>query len=533
MVLRPNIVLKACALIVLACVWGKHALLAATAPAPANSDMRGTVRVGAKGSVTGVVFLDRNGNGLRERDEPGFSGIAVTLFGKKIDGSPFYLATRTDAGGRFAFAGELIGDGSTFTVSTGGMPLAATVPTVYHPARTYYAAVAGDDANPGSLERPFRTIGHAVPLLAAGDLLYVRQGEYRECISSTSRPLGGGTGWDCPIVVAGMPGETVVIRPADRIVSDPLVNLTSQRQQYLVFDNLVFDGEGTAVPLKAQAGDAKEPPPHHVRVINCELKNARGPGVFLSGDGYQIINCRIHDNGHAETDHGVHVNGGHNLIQGCDIYYNAGWGILLDGGPGKLASNNVIRGNRIHDNDLSQKGGAGIGLYYGSKNLVYDNVIWANTFGIAINSQGCEQQIFNNTVYHNRLPGIAIGTDVETHGNVVRNNIAIANGDPNLHKGSANNVVDHNLISGNPLFRDPKANDFHLQPGSPAIDAGVTIAEVRSDHDGVSRPQGKEYDQGAYEYSDNSFVPTTSTYSNIFAAGQAYPVLIGFTTKAK
>ena len=88
-------------------------------------------------------------------------------------------------------------------------------------------------------------------------------------------------------------------------------------------------------------------------MINCELKNARGAAVVLSGEGHQIINCQIHDNGHAESDHGLHVSGGHNLIQGCDIYHNAGCGIYLDGGAQQTASDNVIRGNRVHDNDIA------------------------------------------------------------------------------------------------------------------------------------------------------------------------------------
>ena len=343
-------------------------------------------RAGA-GGVTGVVFLDKNGNGIRNRDEPGFSGIVVTLFGKKNDGSSLYLTTRTDSEGRFAFAGALIGNGSNFTVSTGGAPLAAMIPTTYHPARTFYTATDGNDSNPGSRERPFRTIGQAVPMLAAGDLLYIRQGEYREYISTAKTPLGGGTGWDRPIVVAGMPGETVVIRPPDREGGDPLINLAYQRQQYLVFDNLVLDAEDVTVPLKSQSHDGKEPPPSHVRLINCELKNAKGSAVFVAGEDHQFINCRIHDNGHSKKDHGLYVSGGHNRIQGCDIYHNAGWGIHLYSGPAETASNNVIRGNRIHDNGLPDGGGFGIGLHSGRKNLVYDNVLWGNAFGIVVNDR--------------------------------------------------------------------------------------------------------------------------------------------------
>ena len=116
---------------------------------------------------------------------------------------------------------------------------------------------------------------------------------------------------------------------------------------------------------------------------------------------------------------------------------------------------------------------------------------------------------------------------------MVRNNIVVGNRDPNLHNESKTTVVDHNMVEGNPRFRDAKANDFHLQPASPAIDAGVTIAEVQSDHDGIARPQGKGYDLGAYEYSDESFVPTTSAYSNVFVSGKTYAVVIGFTRSPK
>ena len=119
------------------------------------------------GSIKGVVFFDKNGDGVRQNDEPGFSGVVVAIFGKRVDQRPFYMTTVTDSEGRFAFNGALIGDGSSFTVSTGGTPMAAAMPTHYRPRRTFYtAAKGGDDQGPGTLQRPFRTIGRAVPALA-------------------------------------------------------------------------------------------------------------------------------------------------------------------------------------------------------------------------------------------------------------------------------------------------------------------------------------------------------------------------------
>ena len=52
----------------------------------------------------------------------------------------------------------------------------------------------------------------------------------------------------------------------------------------------------------------------------------------------------------------------------------------------------------------------------------------------------------------------------------------------------------------NPEFVDPINGDFHLSPGSPAIDAGVSLSDVSADIDGHGRPFGGGFDRGADEY---------------------------------
>ena len=59
------------------------------------------------------------------------------------------------------------------------------------------------------------------------------------------------------------------------------------------------------------------------------------------------------------------------------------------------------------------------------------------------------------------------------------------------------------LVNVDPLFVNPEKNDFRLQAGSPAIDAGEHIPEVTTDIDGNPRPHGKGYDIGPYEYSSS------------------------------
>jgi hypothetical protein len=47
---------------------------------------------------------------------------------------------------------------------------------------------------------------------------------------------------------------------------------------------------------------------------------------------------------------------------------------------------------------------------------------------------------------------------------------------------------------------DSSVPNTYLQAGSPAIDAGLTLADVPMDYAGTSRPQGIRFDIGAFEY---------------------------------
>ena len=110
---------------------------------------------------------------------------------------------------------------------------------------------------------------------------------------------------------------------------------------------------------------------------------------------------------------------------------------------------------------------------------------------------GCEEQIFNNTVYGNgsRRESIFNNTIYATADRESR----LPEGNPRqrgpqqhrdrqprpepVQSVSKTTVADHNMIQGNPLFRDPKANDFHLQAGLPGH------RRRRRDSGGPQRPR--------------------------------------------
>src|SRR5206468_3455387 len=58
-------------------------------------------------------------------------------------------------------------------------------------------------------------------------------------------------------------------------------------------------------------------------------------------------------------------------------------------------------------------------------------------------------------------------------------------------------VPSQTKVNVNPRFVNESGYDFHLAPGSPAIDAGAAVPGLASDFAGAPRPQGAAFDLGA------------------------------------
>lgn len=73
-----------------------------------------------------------------------------------------------------------------------------------------FVAPSGDDGNPGTLDKPFRTIGKAAGVMLAGDTCWLRAGTYREAV----RPANSGVAGK-PIRFAAYKDEAVTVSGAD------------------------------------------------------------------------------------------------------------------------------------------------------------------------------------------------------------------------------------------------------------------------------------------------------------------------------
>ncbi|MHA2101344.1 MAG: choice-of-anchor Q domain-containing protein, partial [Candidatus Kariarchaeaceae archaeon] len=170
---------------------------------------------------------------------------------------------------------------------------------------------------------------------------------------------------------------------------------------------------------------------------------ARDHGVYLEGDDLLIINNLFYGNNH-------------------------GWDMHHAGGNRVNVINNVF----IHSNP--EKDGSVV-IWKDNYNVLLQNNIFYNPINAAtfcFNPGSSTVQFKNNLIY----PG---GTDIS----IYCEDISFS------HSGT---------IFGDPKFINLLDNDFHLQEGSPAINAGLSSDTPDYDFDGNLRDS--QPDIGAYEY---------------------------------
>jgi len=396
-----------------------------------------------------------------------------------------------------------------------GLLTLAEVATSAAPAadNVYFVSTAGSDKNSGTEAQPFRTVNKGVSVLKPGDTLYIRRGTYAEALLNA---IPSGLSWDRPVTVAAHPGDEVTIRPGS---GEDVIKIQDNNPAYIVVDGLVLDATGTTAAAVFIAS-ANGPPtvPHHIRMKNCEIKNAQEQGIMVysavnvrsrQADNNEFINLKIHHIGKTRFHHGIYINTNHNLIDHCEVWDVHGNGLQIyksKGCNGINCNDNTVRCCKIHDTGLDKSDvTAGIVITVGNGNLVCNNVTWNNYIGVQIDTGATNTKVYNNTICKSFGDGgIRNGypNPPGARGTVILNNILYQNAHGNKIRDYGPDMFsDYNLVGNtDPKFVNAAAHDFHLQADSPAIDAGTTLREVTTDCEGGRRPRGKAYDMGAYEY---------------------------------
>ncbi len=190
--------------------------------------------------------------------------------------------------------------------------------------------------------------------------------------------------------------------------------------------------------------------------------------------------------------------------------------------------NNIIENIGVADGGSDSKGWGINWTEESYHNHIVDNInIWNNVITGHVGAR--------TNMWGIKLPNIGKATNISIRNNIVKdfdsapvyarahagvetisnlsleNNIFYQNGNRNLplYTGitPSNNTTQNNIIA-NPLF--VSASDFHLQSGSPAIGAGLSIASITTDFEGSASKNPPSI--GVYEYNSSTPEPVLPVF---------------------
>jgi hypothetical protein len=185
------------------------------------------------------------------------------------------------------------------------------------------------------------------------------------------------------------------------------------------------------------------------------------------------------------------------------------WPVTI--GPQDAAANESVK-DVIVENNLFRSATTRTPVQFSLQIWAQDVTVRNNVFigtgagseyaGIGVSRRGVEPApvrvtVYNNTLFRAETKGSAVLVNAASSDvTVVKNNAVWG---PRASAGTGTVQAEVNLAVGAiPLFVNAPGGDFHLRPGSPAIDAGVAVP-VYGDFDGVGRPQRGRWDIGAFE----------------------------------
>lgn len=383
----------------------------------------------------------------------------------------------------------------------------------------------------------YSTIQAAVNVARAGDTVLVYDGIYSGFTISSS-----GTSSN-PIAIKAQ-GSSAVINQANSSGE----GITISNASYITIEGFTITGMSGYGMATHNASPTS--PMHGLVIRNNTVQNSGSTNIYMS----EVADSLIEGNSASGSaaSHGIYLaNGGsdNTILRGNRCFNNFKNGIHFNGDL-SVGGDGLHSGLTVEDNVLYSNTDNGIDADGVQDSVFQNNLIYGNgrnalrVFGgggadpnLAGDSAAGPKnlRIINNTLLTLGHSGWPVKLTEDLGGHVIFNNILLSDDSSkgslcvaNVNFASINNAVvnrfsldgdttlislsawqasgyDQNsfLTSASSLFVNTGANDYRLQAGAPAIDAGRTslnsVSAPATDILSVARPQGSAYDIGAYE----------------------------------
>lgn len=443
---------------------------------------------------SGSNELEDGENVTFNEDEP----VALTLSGDAADHFELRLEGNLLASGAIGSGQSLnfnagLGDAGTYTLSvtkSGGCTTVATYTIQVNQGEFYvnddatagdvFTLAAGNDANPGTKQLPFRTITHALGVVPEGGTVIVDAGTYVEDVVITRSVRLRGSNFEVDPNTGTRHAEAVIYPATTNVAYNNLVLFTGGDKSDVEVSGFTLDGDnpgvadGTALEgadVNAEHGIYNTDKSTNVLIKNNIIRNLKTYGVFL-----------------------YNYNTGNGATSGNLVTQNK---IDNIGSVGVLTYNNAY--TSIIANSISRVGvGIQTGNFHrsdpGNSRSVSSNTIQARRRGIwhnLIYSDASVFEIGNNNISHydntgtdERFDGIMISSLSNNAGvSVVDNTITGTEGSDDVQVGYQlwNNPTSNTVtIQGGTVSRVTYgvwANNYEGYPSDPKAKASSYVID--------------------------------------------------------
>jgi hypothetical protein len=359
---------------------------------------------------------------------------------------------------------------------------------------SFFVSTSGNDANPGTQAKPWRTVQHAADTARAGSTVNVRGGTYEERVSINA----SGNASEGFIEFKSYPGETAVLDAAHLVPEGRSGVLTIHNKSYVRINGLEIRNYRTAEHRLAPLGISVMGAGSHIELLHNNVhhieqnfqgrdapgRGGNGFGIAVYGtDANTPISELVIDGNevhHLKTgsSESLVVNGNvknfritHNVVHdnnniGIDVigFERTAPNPAVDQARDGVVSENLVynitsRGNPAYGNVQDSDG---IYVDGGARVVIERNVIHDVDFGIELASEHKGRATSyitarNNLIYHANTAGVSIGGyDPERghtdHCTVVNNTLydndtaGTGSGEFQMQYNMADNVFKNNIV---------------------------------------------------------------------------------------
>ena len=242
----------------------------------------------------------------------------------------------------------------------------------------------------------FIHIQNAIDAANPGDTIYVYSGTYNENLVVDKSVTLVGENKEFTIIDGGSNGDVILVSADDVMIHSFTIRNSGDdsdgistwepgdyEKKLEISDNIFYDINGIAIRFSRTSESI---------ISNNDIYNCEGGIQLASSSNSNIVDGNILSN--IDQDFGIHLTRSEKNIISNNIVTSSYAGIVMTA-PGEFTNNNKVVNNQVINCY------AGVSIQYANNNQFYGNLFQNNDYGLLINNDCTNNEIFHNSFVAN------------------------------------------------------------------------------------------------------------------------------------